>query len=117
MKTSIRQDITINVILPVFFGCFIYWQRSRFSGFALNQLPDGLWAYAFISAILIVWKRQFNTMWLLIAFITFPLFEIFQYLHVIYGTGDIWDVLVYFISGYVALVSNKYFFYINKSTK
>jgi hypothetical protein len=72
-------------------------------------LPDGLWAYAFISGILIIWEREINKPWIALLFFFAICFEIMQYRHVIPGTGDLNDVLTYYTSFVIAIRSNAYF--------
>ncbi len=55
------------------------------------SLPDGLWVYAFTSALLILWDGKLNG-WLLVPFSTGPCFEIAQALHFFPGTFDIVDI-------------------------
>jgi len=63
MKLNKPVDIILNVICPVLAGCLIYY--AGYTGYlpslVQNYVPDGLWAYAFISAILITWDRHINT--------------------------------------------------------
>jgi hypothetical protein len=107
---SVRKiiDIVFNVLLPLAAGAVIYNlpNNVQLRGFARNQLPDGLWAYAFFSCILIIWERKINWMWLIMVFLVFVLFEFFQYVHLINGTGDILDVIIYFLFSCMALLCN-----------
>ena len=98
-------DITINVLAPLAFGVLIYF--ASFPYFIRYYLPDGLWAYAFTSCILIIWSRKLNALWLSILAIVFILFECGQAIKIFPGTADIRDVLVYLIFGALALVYNK----------
>jgi hypothetical protein len=104
-------DASINIILPVISGIYIYFYSNHYSsnGFIRNQLPDGLWAYAFCSAILIIWNRQMNTFWLLVLFLIFIIIELLQYLQVIRGTGDILDIAVYFAFSGITFLTNKFY--------
>ena len=58
------------------------------------SLPDGLWVYAFTSALLIYWNNETQKVkfWLLIPFTTGILVEIFQGLKLFPGTFDILDL-------------------------
>ncbi len=76
-----------------------------------HYLPDGLWAFAAVSAILIIWNRQINWWWVLAMGFLFVGFEYLQHIQWIKGTGDILDILVYFIFGYIAILVNPYFKY------
>jgi len=106
-----KYDLLLNVLLPLAAGVIIYFV-SRYIAvniFIRNQLADGLWAYALMSAILIIWNRTINLFWVTIVFIFFILIEAFQYYHIIEGTADYRDVLIYFIFSSLTFLLNKYF--------
>lgn len=111
LKKGPLTDMLLNGLLPLVAGSILYSTRSILPtrSFIINQLPDGLWAYAFISCILIIWNRQINLFWIITAFLISILFEIFQYLQFITGTGDLWDMLTYFLAAGLALLFNKLF--------
>ncbi len=111
MRISLYQDVIFNIALPILAGNCIYLTCKPF-GFQKivnSYLPDGLWAYALMSTILIIWNRVINVFWIITSFIIFPVFEALQYFHIIPGRGDFWDILIYFIFSFIALVTNKYF--------
>jgi hypothetical protein len=89
--------ILVHVVCPLFIGLAIYYFASSiaFTYFIKNHLADGLWAYAFVSAILLIWERQVNWFWIGIVVLVAFLFECFQFLRIIPGTGDIFDFIVY----------------------
>ena len=104
-------DITIHVLFPLLAGAIFYLYFS-FKGTSLpgsSSIPDGLWAYAFCSAILITWDRRVYKPWLIVAGLTAIMFEVLQYMHFIKGTGDPVDVFVYLLSGAISIQSNRYF--------
>lgn len=107
MKFNKILDLVLNVILPVFGGGIIYYLHTK--GFVKIHLSDGLWAYGFTSAILIIWDRKFHFFWIAIILASFIIFELLQTIHAINGTGDLFDVLVYFAFGGIALSTNKFF--------
>ena len=72
-----------------------------------NFLPDGLWAYAFTSCILIIWDRKANFIWLTMLGCFFIAFELLQSFHFVKGTGDIKDIFIYFVFGLLALITNQ----------
>ncbi|MBS1736314.1 MAG: hypothetical protein JSS98_06845 [Bacteroidetes bacterium] len=74
-----------------------------------NYLPDGLWAYALQSCILIIWNRKINIIWSIAIMLFAVIFELLQYLHFINGTGDFFDIIIYFIFFGIALSANKFF--------
>ncbi len=111
MKFGKRADILFNIIIPLLLGIVIYLAGRTISipSLVRNYLPDGLWAYAFLSAILIIWGREINLTWIAAVFLTSVGFEILQYEHKIAGTGDIQDIITYFIAFSVALRLNTFF--------
>jgi len=111
MKFSKSPDILLNILLPLLLGVFIYKTGTiLFIPMPVrNHLPDGFWAYAFISSILIIWNREINIAWITIVFIISTCFELLQYQHKIPGTGDIADIIVYFVFFTLALLLNPFF--------
>lgn len=105
-----KIDLLLTVLLPMLAGVLIYFSADHITlnAFIRNQLPDGLWAYSLVSCILIIWNRKINTVWLLATGVLFIVFELLQYLHIINGTGDLWDLLVYFIFSLIALITNTF---------
>ncbi len=111
MKFGKGSDILLNIIMPLLLGIVIYLagRTVAIPTLVRNYLPDGLWAYAFLSAILIIWEREVNTPWIVAVFLTSVGFEILQYGHKIAGTGDIHDIMTYFIAFSIALRLNRFF--------
>ena len=111
MKFSKKSDILWNICLPLALGLSIYCSaRVRFiPALIRNYLPDGLWAYAFMSGILLIWARAVNPFWVIMVFLIAVCFEFLQYLHTIPGTGDIKDVITYFTFFTIALLLNTFF--------
>lgn len=110
MKASKPIDILLNVMLPIGVGCLIY----AAAGFPLpsivrNYLPDGLWAYALMSSILIVWDRSIHFLWVVLAILSGIAYEWLQYRHILAGTGDAGDIAAYTVFGLLALLFNPYF--------
>jgi len=111
MKINKSSDLLLNVFFPLLLGYFIYF-FSDIMSMPLpvkNYFPDGLWAYSFISAILILWRREFNSLWITIAFLLAACFELMQYVHWLQGTGDMFDILIYVTFFGIALSANKFF--------
>ena len=106
-----KKDIFFNVILPLLLGIGIYELSNAtiLNGFFRNYLPDGLWAYSLVSSLLIIWNRRIKIFWIVLIFIFYIGFEVFQYIKVINGTGDYMDVLIYFGFSTATLLTNKYF--------
>ncbi len=113
-------DIMVNVIIPLLIGyaCYFPFFRNHLNHLLNNYIPDCTWAYAFQSAILIIWERKIKIEWTIIIICSGLCFEILQYLHFFTGTGDIFDFLTYTISVLLALILNNTFssiFKLNKS--
>ena len=111
MKMKKLPDLLLNVALPITLGSALYLVSfsTNITGFARNQLPDGLWAYAFISCILIIWNRTINPIWMAGTISTAIIFEGLQWRHFIEGTGDLHDVTTYIAFFAIALMGNLYF--------
>ena len=111
MRRFHKADLLLNVLFPIMLGVLIYAipDLKKLPSFFSNYLPDGLWAYAFLSCIIIIWNRQIHIPWLIAVFISFVMFEALQYLEIINGTGDIKDVVTYFIFSITALFTNSFF--------
>ena len=111
MPIEKKSDILLNVVLPLFLGFLIYYSASRWAVAAIvrNYLPDGLWAYAFISAMLFIWDRDMPIFWVISLFLLSALFEFLQYRHIIAGTGDVRDVATYYLAFLLAMGLNPVF--------
>jgi hypothetical protein len=111
MKFGKGFDLLLNVILPLLIGVCIYWagRSVHIPGLIRNYVPDGLWAYAFLSCILVVWDRKINWAWIAGALILSVIYEILQHYHIIGGTGDLGDVVAYLLFFAIALLSNSFF--------
>ncbi len=101
--------IIINVILPILLGVLIYIgdKFHLLPNYISNYIPDGLWAYSFTATILIIWNREINIFWFIILGLCFVIFEILQYAQILNGTGDILDVIIYFLFGLASIIINK----------
>jgi uncharacterized membrane protein len=111
MKAATRFDILFNILSPLVLGVFIYLLKD--SGFMPRlvsyHLPDGLWAYALISSILVIWNREIHAGWITIAAITCVIFEGLQWVRVMPGTADIYDLISYALFIIIALKLNLFF--------
>jgi len=65
----------------------------------LYILPDGLWAYSFTSAIIILWEGELKKIqfWLFVPFFVGVLVELLQFSKIIGGTFDFLDILSYLL--------------------
>jgi hypothetical protein len=111
IKFCKHSDILLNIIAPLLLGILIYFiaGTSPVPALVKNHLADGLWAYAFISSILIIWNRELNPIWILTAFIISVCIELLQWYHTIEGTGDMYDMATYCLFFIISLKLNKFF--------
>ena len=74
---------------------FMYPLKNHIPSWFYFSLPDALWVYSFSSALLILWKDQFENgiYWLLIPLISGSIIEIAQGLKLFPGTFDILDLI------------------------
>jgi hypothetical protein len=114
MRNLKLLDIILNIFLPIYLGILIYLLHPfRYCTAVRNYIPDGLWAYALISSVLIIWDRKINILWITICIIMFLLFELFQYFEILDGTWDVIDIITYFVFSFLALITNKYILLLN----
>ncbi len=97
-------DFFLNVVIPVALGVTIYLLPIRQE--IKNYLPDALWAYAFVSTLLIIWDRKLPIIWLAGILFVFVAFELAQKTGITKGTGDVIDIIIYFISATIAVGVN-----------
>lgn len=110
--------IIVHVIVPIFFGTIIYGlfrgfhfidptetifplYAAKLPGLLEYNLPDGLWLYALMCAITLIWNGHISTYflcWMLLVIVLTYFTEIFQGLHFIPGTFDWYDLLSYSIA-------------------
>lgn len=100
--------LLLNVIFPIILGVIIYIgdKFNLLPDNITNYIPDGLWAYSFTSAILIIWNREINMFWISILGLFFVIFEILQSADILKGTGDILDIIIYFLFGFSSIIIN-----------
>lgn len=103
-----QMDILVNIVLPLFTGGLLYLAKMAvpLTGFVNNHLADGLWAYALMSAILIIWNRQLHIVWMAAVLCCGVVFELLQQWELVQGTADVYDCLNYFaFAGFATLVN------------
>ena len=99
--------VSLRVIVPLTIGACAYlplFTGSRFDHI-LHILADSLWSFAFVSALLLLWKDRINTGLITLTSSAFIGFEYAQAYGIFPGTPDLLDVLVYFLSGILAFAS------------
>jgi len=94
MNLSKAANLLLNVLIPLLFGAALYFFPTPI--LIKNHLADGLWAFAFLSALIIVWNRKVPALWVTVAILVPILFEYLQYTEFIPGTGDLLDIAAYF---------------------
>lgn len=104
-------DLFLNVAAPLLLGAAIYLSRfyTSMGAFIDHHLADGLWAYALLSALLIVWERKMPASWVTLAFVLPLAYEWCQWEGIVAGTGDLLDLAVYFSFYAFALIFNPFF--------
>jgi hypothetical protein len=107
IKKLLFLDLFLNVISPLFVGYLIYLDFFMTPPVVKNYLADGLWAYALISALLIIWDRKPYSLWIGLAILLGVGFEFLQHTSIIPGIGDFFDLLTYLIFSSFALYVNK----------
>jgi len=124
MKDRQVISVLLLVVLPIVLGSTIYFQfrgyhsdlipfhlriRDFFPDWVKYNLPDGLWLFAFLSAISIIWSRDCQSskmIWIILAMILSIVSEIFQYFEILPGTFDICDLIAYFLAMSLFLLAN-----------
>jgi hypothetical protein len=111
-KISILRGINIHVIFPLLIGLTLYTLSGRLI-FPLNlllrqpidytyrlpnlilfNLPDGLWSYAFMSFIILLWRNDsYKNRWIIVVFMVSLGWELGQKIGFINGTFDWLDCL------------------------
>jgi hypothetical protein len=88
-----------TVIIPLFLGISLYVLNAQGLSlyFIRNYLPDGLWAFSFTSAILMIWGGKINRFWITAILFIFPAFELLQLTQIINGVADFKDVICYYL--------------------
>lgn len=93
-----------SVVLPIVVGSLFYYTTIKhlLPDLITNYLSDGVWAFAFSSALLLIWDGAINKFWRLTLLLTFPAFELLQMIHIINGSGDLYDILCYYLFSLLA---------------
>ena len=115
MKTEISRVISF-VLLPLVVGLFVYVYLKQGNlflsslnpschyyscpGFVKNNLADGLWLFAFLNMLQIIWKQESSQKltWVVTVTILSILTEFLQKYHLLKGVFDVLDILTYIIA-------------------
>lgn len=100
-------DSFLNVLVPICIGYITYFNFLIIPSIIKNYLADGLWSYALISALLIIWDRKPFYLWICIAILLGAMYEVLQYASILRGTADFFDLLTYLLFATFALLVNK----------
>lgn len=123
MKKTI---ILLNVTAPIIIGAVFYYIFGRDTvfvelidnilGFSMHitntgnnlgikmarcYLPDFLWAYALMSAVLLFWGYDKRIIALVIIYET--VLELLQLFSSVKGTFDVWDILIEILAGIIVI--------------
>lgn len=123
MKKTI---ILLNVTAPIIIGAVFYYIFGRdivfvelidnVLGFSMHitntgnnfgikmarcYLPDFLWAYALMSAVLLFWGYDKRIIALVIVYET--VLELLQLFSCVKGTFDVWDILIEILAGIIVI--------------
>lgn len=103
-------QVLLRVFIPLSLGAgsYVVSTAEPLINAAKHTLADGLWAYAFVSALLLLWNERINMAMILAATSAFFGFEYAQGCGILPGTGDKLDVLVYFVSGILAITTGRW---------
>ena len=110
-RVAKTADFSLHVLLPVITGFAIYflYSKATISNVLLrNYFPDYVWCYSLTNSILIIWKRRVNFNWCIVIVLFSFAIEVLQYLHVINGTADPIDLIIYVLAILTALVTNHF---------
>ncbi len=119
LRRQKRYNIFIHIFAPIFLGVMIYGlfrglylidptkkyfpilDNSHLPNWIIYNLPDGLWFYAFLSTVILIWEQKLAgrfLAWVLLAIIISSLLEIGQAYHLVHGTFDANDLVAYLIA-------------------
>ena len=103
-----RQDTYIGALLGIFLPPLPVGERC-FSSLAAFYLPDFLWMFSMscaLFAVLLPQGRAFLT-WCILAFSMGATWELMQHFHIISGTADVQDVILYSLAVISAAITKK----------
>lgn len=116
-----------HVIIPMSLGILIYlffrdkdsliihkfitnlpnYNSNVLSSFFRYNLPDGLWLYASMMSMVLIWRKTINrhsVFWIILLPILALFTEGVQFLEPAYGTFDVRDIFVYFLATMLCFV-------------
>lgn len=118
MGYSRFKILILHCFIPLMAGFIIYLTGSGDSFFLSikNYLPDGLWAYALGSALLLIWDNEPKLFWLMAGWLMLVVTEWLQKTGLMPGTADWLDILVY-SAGYGIALGYRLLLFNNKNLK
>ncbi|RYY38631.1 MAG: hypothetical protein EOO08_13560 [Chitinophagaceae bacterium] len=110
MRLPLLLDIGLTVCLPLLLGCgcYAFAFESWFPDLLRSHGADALWAFAFMSLLLIVWERSPQRSWLFAPFAVAAAYEGAQALYWLPGTADGADLFSYAVFFGLALLLNQF---------
>lgn len=69
-------------------------------------LPDMLWAFSLCCGIQAIYLPKSGGIAAAVAFVCGLIWELLQWIDVVSGTGDYWDILMYFLGSIFAIIIN-----------
>lgn len=104
-ESWIARQVPVNTFLTDIRRCL----AGRSLGFFRYYVPDFLWGLSLGCALVAVCKPDKEKIWTygLISFGCGCVWELFQLTGVIHGTGDVWDVVMYFLAAVFCIIFNK----------
>lgn len=124
MKQIKFLKFLFHIVSPLFLGIMIYvlWRgiilfdiepifKSNPPYWIKYNLQDGLWLYALLSAIIIIWEEKFSfylIIWLFLALLLTILSELMQAYNFIPGTFDLYDLIAYFFAAIISILNINY---------
>lgn len=98
-----------NVLLPLCLGLLIYSIPSEIvNPWIRNFVPDICWSFAFASSLQFIWQGKIPFIWTIGMVLFFCGFEFLQSRDLIPGTGDVLDILAYFIGLLLSFIPSNY---------
>jgi len=105
---NFREETYLGIFLRKNFTFFtIEVNRTNFPGFFVDSFPSFAWTFVLCILLKNIWTKR-NTVekifWILAPFIMMVFWEIGQYACIIWGTGDVTDILASFFAMLLVLL-------------
>jgi len=111
-KFSKSLILFLNIVLPLIIGKLVYFIFTLTQSLPIQlkfYLPDAFWYYSFTFSILILQYFSLLNFSVFIFFLFSPIIiEFTQLFHFFPGTFDKVDIIVYYLSGFIAYKTFNY---------